>query len=97
MPGIGHVRALALIQKHGTLEEVLASLDPGKYDVPDPYPFQDARRMFKGTPARPLLCTAWQQAWRPGWGGSAAQQHTAGAAGVCYSVHAKVQAAAAVQ
>ena len=48
MPGIGGVRALTLIQKHGTLEKVLASLDPGKYDVPDPFPYEDARRMFKG-------------------------------------------------
>ena len=54
MPGIGGVRALTLIQKHGTLEKVLASLDPGKYDVPDPFPYEDARRMFKGAPAHCL-------------------------------------------
>lgn len=31
--GIGPVRAVSLIQKHGSLEEVLASLDPAKYKV----------------------------------------------------------------
>ena len=63
VPGIGGVRALTLIQKHGSLDKVLASLDPGKYDVPDPFPYEEARRMFKGAPA-PLLCTARQEACR---------------------------------
>ena len=39
VPGIGHVQALALIQKHTTLEGVLASLDPGEHAVPSPFPF----------------------------------------------------------
>ncbi|KAK9823030.1 hypothetical protein WJX81_001004 [Elliptochloris bilobata] len=45
--GIGGMRALTLIQKHGSLEKVLANLDSGKYDVPDPFPYEEARRMFK--------------------------------------------------
>ena len=52
------MRALTLIQKHGTLEKVLASLDPGKYDVPDPFPYEDARRMFKGARATYSHCRA---------------------------------------
>ena len=60
--GIGGVRALTLMQKHGTLEKVLASLDSSKYDIPDPFPIDEARRMFKGAPVRLLglsvLCEA---------------------------------------
>ncbi len=48
--GIGGVRALTLIQKHGTLEKVLAGLDPAKYELPQPFPYDEARRMFKGAP-----------------------------------------------
>lgn len=45
--GIGAVRALALIRKHGNIEGVLAALDPAKYQIPDPFPYQEARRLFK--------------------------------------------------
>ncbi|GAB4813462.1 hypothetical protein N2152v2_000508 [Parachlorella kessleri] len=45
--GIGPVRALSLIQKHGSLEKVLESLDPAKYQIPDPYPYEEARQLFK--------------------------------------------------
>lgn len=45
--GIGPVRALTLIQKHGSLEKVLDSLDKDKYQIPDPYPFEEARRLFQ--------------------------------------------------
>ena len=51
MQGIDSVRALSLIQEHGTLEEVLASLDLDKACMPDPYPYEDARRLFTSTPA----------------------------------------------
>ena len=41
--------ALRLIQKHGRLENVLAELESkGKYDIPQPFPFDEARRLFKG-------------------------------------------------
>lgn len=61
--GIGGVRALTLMQKHGTLEKVLASLDPSKYDIPDPFPFDEARRMFKGV--RPPASSACPRYVRP--------------------------------
>lgn len=80
-PGIGGVRALTLIQKHGTLEKVLASLDPGKYDVPDPFPYEEARRMFKGAPAH---CSAMQgKRPCPAERGYSVHQHTLWVAGVC--------------
>ena len=46
--GIGGVRAMQLIQKHGSLEAVMAQLDTARYGVPDPFPFSEARVLFKG-------------------------------------------------
>ncbi len=59
---IGGVRALQLIQKHGDLEAVMAQLDTARYGIPDPFPYQEARILFKGTlwtspAARPLAIT----------------------------------------
>jgi len=45
---IGGVRALQLIQKHGNLESVMAQLDTARYGIPDPFPYQEARTLFKG-------------------------------------------------
>jgi flap endonuclease-1 len=45
--GIGPVRALSLIQKHGSIEKVLENLDPSKYKIPEPFPYEEARRLFK--------------------------------------------------
>jgi hypothetical protein len=39
----------------GNLEGVLASLDKDKYPVPEPFPFEEARRLFKGTNAGQTL------------------------------------------
>lgn len=47
--GIGGVRAMQLIQKHGSLEAVMAQLDTARYGIPDPFPFQEARTLFKGS------------------------------------------------
>ena len=46
--GIGPGKAHSLVLKHGSLEGVVASLDPAKYPLPDPFPFEEARRLFKG-------------------------------------------------
>lgn len=46
--GIGGVRAMQLIQKHGSLEAVMSQLDTARYGVPDPFPFSEARVLFKG-------------------------------------------------
>jgi flap endonuclease-1 len=46
--GVGPVTALKLIKEHGSIEKVLAHLkDSGsKWVVPDPFPFEAARRLF---------------------------------------------------
>ena len=41
-------QAYNLVQKHGSLEGVIANLDKDKYPIPDPYPYEEARRLFKG-------------------------------------------------
>ena len=46
--GIGPKSALSLIRAHGTIEKVLESLDRGKHPVPEPFPFEQARKLFKG-------------------------------------------------
>lgn len=40
--------ALKLVQKHDCLEKVLESMKDSKYQIPDPFPFDEARRLFKG-------------------------------------------------
>lgn len=47
IPGIGPVRALNLMQKHKSIEKVLENLDPEKHKLPDPFPYQEARKLFK--------------------------------------------------
>lgn len=38
--GVGPVKALTLIQKHGDIEGVLENLDLTKYPLPEPFPFK---------------------------------------------------------
>ena len=45
--GIGPVKALQLIKKHGSIEEMLKDLDKEKYPVPEDWPFAEARELFK--------------------------------------------------
>ncbi|GHP07756.1 elongation of fatty acids protein 2 [Pycnococcus provasolii] len=45
--GIGPVRALELIRKHGSLEKLLTTLDPAKYPVPENWDYEQARKLFK--------------------------------------------------
>lgn len=45
--GIGPIRALQLVQKHKSIEKILETLDPEKYKIPDPFPYEEARRLFK--------------------------------------------------
>lgn len=46
--GIGGVTALKLIQKHKRLEDVLTSMEGGRYEIPDPFPYEEARQLFSG-------------------------------------------------
>jgi len=45
--GIGPTRALALIKQHGSIETILEKLDREKHPVPEEWPFEEARRLFK--------------------------------------------------
>ena len=44
--GIGPIRALALIQEHGCIENILKVIDTKKYTLPEPFPFEEARLLF---------------------------------------------------
>ncbi|KAG2495276.1 hypothetical protein HYH03_006549 [Edaphochlamys debaryana] len=45
--GIGAVRALQLIKKHGSIEAILGELDPVKFPVPEPFPHKESHAYFK--------------------------------------------------
>ena len=45
--GIGPSRAVQLLRDHGSIEEVLKSLDSKKYKIPSDWPFEEARKLFK--------------------------------------------------
>eukprot|EP01059_Diplonema_ambulator_P005513 TRINITY_DN15262_c0_g1_i1.p1 TRINITY_DN15262_c0_g1~~TRINITY_DN15262_c0_g1_i1.p1 ORF type:complete len:406 (+),score=136.31 TRINITY_DN15262_c0_g1_i1:46-1218(+) len=53
IPGIGPVRAYEAIKKHKTIEKFIESLDPKKYPLPDPYPYAEARKLFKEPEVHP--------------------------------------------
>lgn len=72
--GIGQKRALELVLKHGSLEQVLQHIDKAKYGIPEPFPFEEARRLFKGgvlslmrfrALVHPSLRPLFLLAWRP--------------------------------
>ena len=44
--GIGPKKALTGIQKHGSIEAFMESLDTSKYPVPEDFDFEQARRLF---------------------------------------------------
>lgn len=45
--GIGPTRAVALIRQHGSIEGVLAEIDRERYPIPEQWPFQEARELFR--------------------------------------------------
>jgi len=45
--GIGPVRALEMITKYGSLEEILKHLDVNKYKVPENFDYEAVRKLFK--------------------------------------------------
>lgn len=62
--GIGSLTALKLIRQHGSLEVALENLNKDRYQIPDSWPFAEARRLFK----EPLVTTAENQLelkWSP--------------------------------
>ena len=45
--GIGPHRALQLIKEHRNLETILSNLDKTKHPVPEGWPYEEARKLFK--------------------------------------------------
>ena len=45
--GIGPKKAYDLIKKHGNIEKLLEVLDKTKFIVPESFPYEEARRLFK--------------------------------------------------
>mmetsp|Transcript_16910 Transcript_16910/g.34620 ORF Transcript_16910/g.34620 Transcript_16910/m.34620 type:complete len:403 (-) Transcript_16910:104-1312(-) len=61
--GIGPKKSLDLIKKHGSIEKVIEAIDTTKYQVPDPFPFEEARKLFKAaevTPSDQVAPFAWK-------------------------------------
>lgn len=44
--GIGPKKAVDLLQKHKSIEAILANLDRTKYPVPEDWPFAEAKKLF---------------------------------------------------
>ena len=49
--GIGPHRALELIKKYNSIEAVLETLDRKKYPIPEDWPYDEARRLFRNAEA----------------------------------------------
>ncbi|KAK9818555.1 hypothetical protein WJX74_006900 [Apatococcus lobatus] len=45
--GVGEKKALQLVQKFGDMKNIMGSLEGGKYVVPEPFPYEEARKLFK--------------------------------------------------
>ncbi|KAJ3277101.1 Elongation of fatty acids protein 2 [Terramyces sp. JEL0728] len=45
--GIGPHRAVQLMKEHRSIEKILKTLDPKKYPIPESWPYQEARKLFK--------------------------------------------------
>ncbi|KAK9055928.1 hypothetical protein SSX86_027015 [Deinandra increscens subsp. villosa] len=50
--GIGGQTALKLIRQHGSIESILENINRDRYQIPEDWPYQEARRLFK----EPLVC-----------------------------------------
>ena len=59
--GVGPVKALQLIRKHGCIEEMLKELDQEKYPVPEDWPFEAARELFRNPDV--VDCTGLELKW----------------------------------
>ncbi|KAJ7977790.1 Flap endonuclease 1 [Quillaja saponaria] len=45
--GIGGLTALKLIRQHSSIENILENINKERYQIPDDWPYQEARRLFK--------------------------------------------------
>ncbi|MED6131039.1 Elongation of fatty acids protein 2 [Stylosanthes scabra] len=55
--GIGGTTALKLIRQHGSIEKILENLNKERYQIPDDWPYEEARKLFK----EPLVVTEEEQ------------------------------------
>jgi len=53
--GIGPKKALDLVIEHKTIENILESLKGSKYEIPDDWPYKDARELFRNPDVNPWL------------------------------------------
>ncbi|CAM8940073.1 hypothetical protein QQ045_000989 [Rhodiola kirilowii] len=51
--GIGGQTALKLIRQHGSIEKILENINKERYQIPEEWPYEEARRLFK----EPLVVT----------------------------------------
>jgi 5'-3' exonuclease len=51
--GVGRQRAYSLIQKHGSIEEILKHIDTSKMIVPEDWKYKEARELFKNPEVSP--------------------------------------------
>ncbi|CAG9466866.1 unnamed protein product [Pedinophyceae sp. YPF-701] len=61
--GIGPKRALELVQKYKSLEEILEVIDRDKFPVPEDYPFKEVRELFLKPDVTPATELADQLKW----------------------------------
>ncbi|KAG8086234.1 hypothetical protein GUJ93_ZPchr0010g9516 [Zizania palustris] len=45
--GIGGQTALKLIRQHGSIESILENINKDRYQIPEDWPYEEARRLFK--------------------------------------------------
>ncbi|KAK2634667.1 hypothetical protein Ddye_029459 [Dipteronia dyeriana] len=45
--GIGGQTALKLIRQHGSIEDILENINKDRYQIPEDWPYQEARKLFK--------------------------------------------------
>ena len=45
--GIGPMRAVSLIQQHGSIEAIIDNIDKDKYSIPEDWPYQHVRQLFE--------------------------------------------------
>ncbi|KAI8910994.1 PIN domain-like protein [Gorgonomyces haynaldii] len=63
IPGVGPVRALALIKEHKSIEGIIKNVDKKKFPVPEGWPYEQVRELFKNPDVAP--CAEMELVWSP--------------------------------
>lgn len=61
IPGLGPKRALTLIQKHRTIENVVLHINRQTHPVPHLWKYEEARKIFLESPPRPTPELIWKE------------------------------------